>query len=166
MKANHVLFSGFCAACLGACHFGPLWDFRTPADIARDSAGRCKSYTADKNPLLLSASLVEKVEPAIAHVASGPIQDEARLRGALIHLRPAPGLTREVLQRVVECHEVHVVLGTERELPYDPYTLPGKWLEIAADSEGDGFSVSVQTEEFATAQQVLARARRFVATNQ
>jgi hypothetical protein len=76
-------------------------------------------------------------------------------------MRPAPGLSRESLQRALECHEAKVLLGTEKELPDDPYTLPDTWLDIDADSEGDGFSVAVRTDHFPTAQLVLARARRF-----
>lgn len=168
MKANLVL-PALCAVGLVAsvvgCHFGPFWDFRTATAHARDNASHCTGYSIDKNPLPFAPSSVEKVEPAISHVPSGPIPDEARLRGALIYLNPAPSLTHEALQRAVECHEVHVLLGSERELPYDPYTLPDTWLDIDAESVGDGFRVAVRSDEFETAQQVLERARRFVASS-
>jgi hypothetical protein len=165
MKARPRWFAAYCLTSVFGCHFGPLWDFRTSTDHARDESAHCTGYTMQRNPNLFSPALVDRVEPAITHVPSGPVQDEARLRGALIHMAPAPGLTREVLQRALECHEVHVLLGTEPELPFDPYALPGTWLDIAVDSEGDGFAVNVRNDDFPTAQNVLARARRFVAKN-
>lgn len=164
MKANRLLLS-VCATCLAGCHFGAFWDFRSPADHAKDNASRCSGYTIAKNPSVFQPSSVEKVEPAITHVPSGPIPDSARLRGALLYLGPAPNLTRELIQRALECHEVHVLLGSENELPSDPYTLPGAWLDIDAQSQGDGFTVAVRSDDFATAQQVLERARQFVANN-
>lgn len=164
MKPNRLLPIA-CAILLAGCHFGSFWDFRSPIDHARDNASRCAGYTVEKDAALFAPASVEKVEPAITHVASGPIQDEARLRGALIHLGPSPSLTRELIQRAVECHEVHVLLGTESELPYDPYTLSGTWLDIDAESEGDGFTVAIRSDQFPIAKQVLERARRFVASN-
>jgi len=159
------LLLSVCAACLAGCHFGAFWDFRSPTDHAKDSAARCTGYTVAKNPAVFAPSSVEKVEPAITHVASGPIQDEARLRGALLYLEPSPNLTREMIQRAVECHEVHVLLGSENELPSDPYTLPGTWLDIDAQSQGDGFTVAVRSDDFSTAKHVLERARQFVASS-
>jgi hypothetical protein len=108
-------------------------------------------------------SLVESVEPAYSYVASGPINREARLRGALIHLRPVAGLSRETLQRSLECHQAHVALGTAPSRDADPYFLPDVWLDIDADSEGDGFTVAVRTTAFENARDILQRARRFAA---
>jgi hypothetical protein len=88
---------------------------------------------------------------------------EAKLRGARLFLRPAPEISRESLQRTLECHQSRVLLGREPELPDDPYVLSGAWLDIAADSTGDGFVVDVRADTFQDAQRVLERAQRFVA---
>ncbi len=111
---------------------------------------------------LVGPSLVDTVEPAYAYVSSGPADREARLRGARLHLRPAPGLSRESIQRSLECHQAHVVLGASPRVDADPYVLPGVWLDIGADSEDDGFVVTVQTSSFDDAKSVLQRARLFV----
>jgi hypothetical protein len=72
---------------------------------------------------------------------------------------------RESLQRGLECHQAHVVLGTASARDQDPYVLPGAWLQIDADSEGDGFVVAVRTDVLPDAKDVLQRARRFLAAN-
>ena len=165
MKAPHLV-AITCATCLFGCSlFSALgWDFRSPATRAQGLASRCSNYWVERTPLLFTPSTIEKVEGAYSYVQSGAMNREARLRGALLHLGPEPGLTREALQRAVECHQAHVLLGREKELPHDPYTLAGQWLDIDANSEGDGFTVAVQTDKFPTAKEVLDRAREFVAT--
>jgi hypothetical protein len=106
--------------------------------------------------------MVESVEPAYSYVSSGPVDRQARLRGARIHLRPAGPQSREALQRGLECHEVSVLLGRTGSASDDPYALDNVWLDISVDSEGDGFVVLVRTESLADAKLVLDRARRFV----
>jgi hypothetical protein len=56
-----------------------------------------------------------------------------------------------------------VVLGAALARDEDPYVLPGVWLDIDAESEGDGFVVTVQTDALPIAEGVLERARRFAA---
>ncbi|HXN34226.1 MAG TPA: hypothetical protein VN894_20335 [Polyangiaceae bacterium] len=112
---------------------------------------------------MLAPSAIEAVEPSFAYVPSSASMREARLRGARLSLHPAPNLSRESLQRSLECHQSRVLLGREPALPDDPYVLTGAWLDIGAASTGDGFVVDVQADTFPDAQRVLERARRFVA---
>jgi hypothetical protein len=149
--------------CVASCFLSPLPDLRTPADRARQVAPKCTQDAAGGASDALLPSGIESVQPSYAYVASSSTMREARLRGARLFLRPAPGLSRESLQRSLECHQSRVVLGGERELPDDPYVLPGAWLDIGAASTGDGFVVDVQADTFQDAQRVLDRARRFVA---
>ncbi len=111
---------------------------------------------------LLAPGSVEAVEPAYVYMQSGSATLEARLRGARLHLRPGPSMSRESLQRGLECHQAHVVLGGASPSETDPYVLPGAWLDIDAESEGDGFVVAVRTDDVRSAKGVLERARRFV----
>jgi hypothetical protein len=134
---------------------------RTPADRARELEAKCRSTPGETTPALL-ASAVDSVEPAYSHVSSGPGDREARLRGARLHVRPLPGLSRESLQRDLECHQMRVTLGSAPPLANDPYVLPDRWIDIDVDSEGDGFVAQVRTDKFDDAKEVLARARRFV----
>jgi hypothetical protein len=152
---------------LPACRYNPLLpDLRTPADFAKEIAPRCRGFTDESAAPLFSPSAVDSVEPAYAHVQSGPSDREARLRGARIHVRPMPGLSRESIARSLECHESRVVLGTGVALADDPYTLAGRWLEINVDSEGDGFVVKVEPEASggsSAPREILERAKRFAA---
>lgn len=137
-----------------------LPDARTPVDRAGEMEPKCRGLSETDVAPLLSTQAVEAVEPSIARVKSGPMDREARMRGALLHVRPLPGVSREGLTRGLECHQVRVVLGQVPPTTDDPYVLPGRWLDIDTDSVGDGFVVRVETDEPADAREVLARARR------
>jgi hypothetical protein len=150
------------AACGGGVPF-LLPDTRTAADRARDVEPKCQGFGEESVATLLSPASVDSVEPAYSRVKSGPVDPEARLRGARIHVKPLPGLSREAMARSLECHQARVVLGRVSAAPADPYVLAGAWLDIDVDSEGDGFAVLVRTDETESARQVLARAQRFAA---
>jgi hypothetical protein len=150
-----------CVGLSGCAILSPIPDMRTPSDRARELAPKCSGLPAGDG--LLAPALVESVEPAYSYVSSGPVDRQARLRGARIHLRPTSGLSRESFQRTAECHEASVLLGRAGEMRDDPYVLPNAWLDISVDSEGDGFVASARTEGRDDANQVLERARRFAA---
>jgi hypothetical protein len=151
-------------ASTGSCRiFSPLPDMRTALDHAREIEPRCKGLPGP--PLLetLPPTAIDSVEPAYSYVQSGPVSPEARLRGARIRVRPLPGLSREALTRSLECHEVEVTLGGAPPDQDDPFVSAGLWLDVDVDSERDGFSVFIRTDEFTDAQQVVERARRYAA---
>jgi hypothetical protein len=126
---------------------------------ARDR-GKCAHESEQGAADALSPSLVEAVEPAYSFVPSG--NDRAiRLRGALLHFRPAPNETAETMQRSLECHEARVVLGVDPPIASDPYVLAGAWLAIDVDSTGDGLVAAVRTTAIDDARRVLDRARDF-----
>ncbi|HEX8795267.1 MAG TPA: hypothetical protein VF765_30170 [Polyangiaceae bacterium] len=112
---------------------------------------------------MLGPSAIDAVEPAYSYVKSGPVDREARLRGARIRIKPLAGFSKETIARSVECHEARVVLGRAAAGADDPYVLPDHWLDIDVESEGDGFAVLVRTEEMDSARQVLSRAQRYAA---
>jgi hypothetical protein len=154
---------GFAGAALAlAC--GTVWPFndtRSPAEHARDLEPRCNGLTEESSEPFLARSSVDSVEPAYSFVKSGPNDREARLRGARVHVKPLPGLTRESLALRLECHQARATLGAVQAGADDPYVLPGRWLDIGVESTGDGFVALVQIDEFDDAKQVLERARRF-----
>src|SRR5579859_3083345 len=88
---------------LPACHFF-VPDTRTPVDRANEIAPRCQGFAEEAAAQLLSPAIVDSVEPAYAYVQSGPADRQARLRGARIRLRPIGGLSRESIDRSLECH--------------------------------------------------------------
>jgi hypothetical protein len=153
-------------SCSTGCFLSRLLpDTRTAVEHARELAPRCGAFSEETLRSLVIPSLVETVEPAYVYVPSGSSDRELRLRGARLHLRPVAAMSRESLQRSLECHQAHVVLGTAPAHDEDPYSLPGVWLHIDADSDGDGFVVAVRTDALPDAKDVLQRARRFVAAN-
>lgn len=146
-----------------ACIHPFLPDIRTPADRAREVEPKCATVPAEATAALLDPKSIDVVEPAYSYVKSGPNDREARLRGALLRVRPLPGMTRESIERALECHEAGVTLGREPAAVDDPYVLAERWLDIEVDSEGDGFAVKAQIDEFEDAKRVLERARSFAA---
>lgn len=154
--------TGFALIVVAACGgwFPLLPDTRTARDRARAMTAKCATQSEQQSAPALAPSLVEAVEPAYSTVASG--NDRAiRLRGALLHMRPALNVSAEALQRTLECHEVHVTLGDAPEIADDPYVLPGVWLDIDVNSAGDGLVAAVRVDEFQDARRVLDRARSF-----
>jgi hypothetical protein len=149
--------------CSGVPFLAP--DTRTPADYARKIEPKCKDFSEQSVARVLSPDVVDSVDPAYSYVNSGPIDREARLRGARIRVKPLPGLSRETIARSVECHEARVALGQVAALPDDPYVLPDQWLDIDVESEGDGFAILVRADEIDAARRALERARRYVSAS-
>jgi hypothetical protein len=150
------------AGVLGCRALLPWPDTRTPVDHARELEQKCRRTDLGEAAAAAGSGLIESVEPAYSYVvAAGPADRQANLRGARIHLRPLPAMSRESIQRQLECHQVQVVLGAAPAPPDDPYILPGRWVDIDVDSEGDGFVAQVRVDVFADAKEILERARRF-----
>jgi hypothetical protein len=153
-----------CLAAAGCAMFSPLPDTRTPADRAREIFPLCKGVREQEMAPLLSARGIDAVQAAYANVPSGVGALEKRLRGARLQLRPTPGMSSEALTRSLECHQARFALGQLTPGPDDPFVLPGAWLDLDASSARDSFVVVVSADEADDARQVLARARRFVAS--
>ena len=144
-----------------SCALSPVPDTRTPSDFAHAMDSKCRDFTESQVAPLLASSSIDSVDAAYVYVMGGPNGRSARLRGARLHLRPSTGATHESLTRVLECHQANVVLGRSALGDYDPWVLPGRWLDVEVASEGDSFVALVTTDDFDDAQKVLARAKRF-----
>lgn len=158
MRARSILWLVLASGCT---FFLP--DTRSPADHARELTQRCQAFTEEAAAALLSPVAIDSVEPAYAHVQSGPSFYQAHLRGARVHLRPIAALSRESITRSLECHQSRVVLGAIQGAVDDPYGVPGRWLDIDVDSDKDGFVVQLGSDDMSTARDVLDRAKRFAA---
>lgn len=79
--------------------------------------------------------------------------------GATIVLLPAPGVTAERLERIVQCHIArNAALGNNlQEMPLCP--LAPKGVTATATSTGNGFAVSISSDDKGTAAEILRRAR-------
>lgn len=143
------------------CALSPIPDTRTPSDFAHGMESKCRDFSEDQIAAMLTPASIDSVDADYVYVMGGPNGRSARLRGARLHLRPAPGASPESLTRALECHEANVVLGRTRSPIDDPYVLADRWLDIKVASEGDSFVTLVTTDDFDAAQEILARAKRF-----
>jgi hypothetical protein len=99
----------------------------------------------------------------MSYVQSGNDR-RANLTGARLYLLPMTGQSPERITRSLECHQARATLGQIEAQSDDPYVLPGRWLDLDAFSEGDGFSVRVRVDSVAEAKLVLDRAQRHAAS--
>jgi hypothetical protein len=135
-------------------------------DRAREVEPRCEGFGEEQAAAMLSPQAVDAVEASYSHTPAGPVDRQAQLRGARLHIRPMPGLTGEALLRSLECHQAAVTVGKTAAAAEDPYVLAGSWLDLDVDSERGGFVVLVRSDSFEEAKAVLDRARRFAALRQ
>jgi hypothetical protein len=103
---------------------------------------------------------VESVEPLYE-----PTGKAGRvLRGAVLRVRPTAGVSAEWLQRSIECHAAHVAtLGySSKGMGECPLAL--KDIEVTVTSGGNSFVVHMRSRDWATANEVLRRARALAST--
>jgi hypothetical protein len=81
-----------------------------------------------------------------------------QLEGAVVTVRPAPGVTREWLQRTVEDH-----MGRMAGAPMNdcPLSVAGAAADVS--STGDGFAIRIHSKDADAAQEILRRAGLLVA---
>jgi hypothetical protein len=101
---------------------------------------------------------ISGVQPAYAPSPRGK-GDPGHLTGASVTFRAVNGLTAEWLQRIVDCHIArNNALGNDvPEMPYCP--LVPKGITAKVSSTGDGFAVTIESQDAGTAQEVLRRAQ-------
>ncbi|MEO8905578.1 MAG: hypothetical protein ABI627_29005 [Polyangiaceae bacterium] len=102
---------------------------------------------------------ITSVTPLEEKVVTGKNSRE-KLVGATTVFRATPGMTAEWLQRVVDCHVARAasVGHAMPEMDYCPLALNN--IESAkVGSAGDGFSITVRSEDPATAEAILKRSQ-------
>jgi len=132
------------------------------ADMERNRCTAAEDESALKP--VLSGSAIEKVEPLYGNIENAKGGAQPELQGAMIHVRPVPGMTGEWLDRALECHSAKRVLGRipAGDLPNDPFWLPGdRTVDIDAESARDGFTVAVRGATVADGHEILERATAF-----
>jgi hypothetical protein len=144
----------------------PSGPVKGPADEAAEFVRtRCAS-NADETAIaaVLDGSAIESVEPLYNNGLGGArVGHWSMLSGTVVTVRALPGITGEWLTRALECHSVRRVVGSipESSMPNDPFWLPGRMVEIDAQSAHDSFRVEVRAAHPAEAQELLNRARAF-----
>jgi hypothetical protein len=112
---------------------------------------------------LFSPSSVAAVSPLYYTKSERGYQGQY-LFGATISRHPLPGLSSQDLEWMLDCHAVRSQLRRPGEpvVPNDPYWVPGHVVRISVAFEEGVTRVKVEGRDFATAQEILTRARAFV----
>lgn len=82
----------------------------------------------------------------------------AKVVGATVVFRAVPGLTAELLQRVVDCHLARAAAAGHEmpEMDYCPLELKGAKAKVT--SAGNGFAVNISADDDNTVEQIKKRA--------
>ena len=153
-----------CLLCTG-CAGVPMHE-RSAGEVAAALEQRHCGGNADEAALapVLSGAAVETWERAYSSVpAHGGEGTHRRLAGAAFTVRAVKGYSAEWLDRALTCHSARRALG---RLPpegeaQDPFSLPGKTVDIRVESTGEGFLVEARSPDVAEASEIVARARAF-----
>jgi hypothetical protein len=88
----------------------------------------------------------------------------SRSAGATVVFQAVPGMTAEWLQRVVDCHLArNAAIGHEAasaEMSDCPLTLRG--VRASVKSTGDGFAITMRSDDVDTSKEILRRAKALV----
>lgn len=138
---------------------------RAAAQALRDAEARsCQGLAAadrDTSPFEHSPD-IEGAAPLYSRFASSKSGAQRKQIGATVRFRAVRGLTREWLQRIIDCHLArNSALGNvASEMAVCPLVLKGVHAEVR--SAGAGFEVDMNSEEPGVSDQILARAQRLV----
>jgi hypothetical protein len=142
---------------------------RSPTAVAADMERVRCGPDVDESLVteIFEKRLIEGATPINVNLGGGSTYGpQNRLSGAFIVVRPVEGMTPAVLDRALECHSAKRVLGRipADAFPNDPFWLPGGVVDIDVQSQGDRLWIAVRAETPEQAQEILRRARAFVAT--
>ena len=137
-------------------------DHRAASAALRDAEARAcvgiSSHDRDMSPFE-HVEDIATVEPLTESSGTAEVPSK-RTTGAVVTFRAVPGMTAQWLQRVVDCHLArnaslgHVV----PEMPNCPLVPNG--IQARVTSGKNGFVVAIQSDDPATAREILTRAER------
>lgn len=136
-------------------------DHRDAAQALRAAEGQaCVGVSDDDRDIspFYHKEDIASVQPAYAPSARGK-GDPAHITGAIVTFRAVPMLTAEWLQRIVDCHVArNNALGNDMpEMSYCP--LEPKGVVAKVSSTGDGFAVTIESQDPNISKEVLRRAQ-------
>lgn len=137
-------------------------DHRAASAALRDAEARaCVGMSPDDRDVSPFDHVedIARVEPLTEPTGTGKAVSQ-RTAGAVVTFRAVPGMTAEWLQRVVDCHLArNAALGhPAREMPSCPLVPNGAQARVT--STGDGFAVTIRSDDAVTAREILSRAER------
>jgi len=118
---------------------------------------------APESTQLLHANAVLSVQPIYSLVHVNTNNQENRVSGAKLVLRPPAGVSAELMTRILQCHSARVLLGrvSSDDIPNDPYLLADHWLDIQVTPEDGNFTVTIRAGSVPDNLEVLGRATRY-----
>jgi hypothetical protein len=155
---------GIVSAALAGCSTAAV-PAQTPASRALAfGPSRCAGFADDGAVAdILSGKSVESFGPL--YVGATSKTSSPRLEGAVLSVRPSPGVTSEWLNRALECHSARQATGQASTVGNDPFVLADGTPYILVRSEGDGFRVEISAASSADAREILGRVEAFGAAS-
>ncbi len=151
LLAASLLAAGAVSGCVA---FVPAT--RDPHALATAEAKRTCPGARDD---VASIAPVDAVEP---HYVRRPSKSghDTHLMGARLRLRPVAGVTPELLERALRCHQARATLHEITAADDDPWVLPGVWMDITVEGHGSELLATVASDRGGEARAILARATR------
>jgi hypothetical protein len=121
-------------------------------DAEASACGGVAAGDRDISPLTRREDITSTGRLMGRTVAKSPTDEP---RGAFVTIRAVRGLTRQYLQRVLECHlarNASMGYGVHRG---DPQAIQGA--SVAVDSLGDGFRIELSSDDWDTAREIMRR---------
>jgi hypothetical protein len=160
MQTSTKILGGVGLACLvSACAVG----VQPRAKAAQVAQTQCAdSRTSQDDIRLLQTTTVLSAQPVYTHVHTNTNEEE-RVSGAKLLIRPPDGVSSERLAGILQCHSARVLLGQVDMSRFadDPTWLPDAWVDIDVKPEGGNFAVTLSSDTVAKNLQVLERATAF-----
>ena len=127
-----------------------------PRVLARDEARATCTGAPDR------ARELAPVESSEALYVRRPSKSghETHLLGARLFVRPLPGVTPQLLERALRCHQARAALGEVPVADDDPWVLPEGWARIEVAGGGAALVVTVAADRADDARRILERASR------
>jgi hypothetical protein len=142
-----------------ALAFAPV-AFAQSAPAAPDDSCACVPAFNDPSvsPFSVGGTALSGVEPYKVTESNGK-RTHTWLAGAVVYVRPTAGVTPELLQRALERHRSYLVANDLRA-PDSPLAL--QHVSVTTESTGDGFAVTLASNDRKTAHEILRRAEGLV----
>jgi len=176
--ANDTFVEGICWSSVrnptDAHHFAAEEHKRHASDhlaasaALRDAEARsCAGIAArdrDMSPFENTNDIVSVLPLVLPEADSRAKLPSERQVGAVVAFRAVPGLTAELLHRVINCHLArNAALGhSVPEMPDCPLVPRG--VEAVVSPTGEGFAVALRSNDTSVAREILARAQRLAPT--
>lgn len=163
--SHHTIYRivGLALVSIGTLGLGAGLAFADPASV-RAAVPPCEACpSAFNNPTespFAHREYIVSVSPYKVTHTNGK-HTYTTVEGATIKLRAAPGVTAELLQQYMNEHLSHIRMGMPGNMGWCPLTVPGA--NAGVSSTGDGFAVTIASNDREGAQEILRRAEQLVA---